>query len=1222
MLTSNFLLADSTKYQRYFHLLTSIECFGNSGSLRALAIGIFFGCLLSIPTLGQGKGAPGGTGNSPTDASPTGKPFDSIIVGHVDTVNTTNGTLTVDIPLVSYPQIGNKLQLGFSLHYETPAGHSGPAACDGSGLVSEFCGVGGWYLVDDGNMSVSQAYRSVYTPPSITNPTYPLRVIEPSGIVHFLGYDGTAYDSVDATGIQFIPSSTIGPISTSSYGLSGSIVAQDGTMIVVSDAANTASSAICEEATSNHADINCESLKRTDSNGNTITFSKTNGWVDTVGRNIHLPVTAPVEECPSGPQPITYALQWTFPGYGGSTYPVLICYSAPASSDYQAMQLSQNGLYPFTHSTIQSIVLPDNTSWLFTYAPAQTSNVSGVEGCSSLESIKYPSGATVSYTYAYGCQESSNPYYVNNPPISTRTENSNDGTGPHVWHYSNVIDTPGVFTVTDPTDNDTVYTLSDSVTESTTGQTQVPLGNWIDTRIDWYQGTSSSRVLLKSVIRNYLTTGQYLGGGAAPGACPISNSNCGAGAGITGMNLVLNSEQTSLPGGLTSEVDYIYDSAPLCLLPWSGTSCAPLTFGRITSKKEYNFGQGARGALLRATSYTYQDQVNSQYLSAHILSLLQAETIYNGSGAAVASSTYGYDENNGSPQGVFGNRTSENAWLNTSGGSITDKTIYNTNGMPVQVIDPLGNATKVSYDSTGIFPYQITGPKTGSTQHIEYYTHDATTGLLTSHTDENNQVTQYTYNDPLYRMTSVKSAVNTSAEAWVTYSYPSLTQVNSAQDQIAKGDGLVKATVITDGFGKPLHSQITSDASGTVYTDIVYDGNGREYSVSNQYRSILEPTYGIRTYTYDAIGRPTQQTDSDGVSSRTWTYVGNLVKYADENNNLWQRTYDAAGRMTSIVEPGSLVTNYNYDVLDNILSVNQLGNVSNGDTPRIRSFSYDSLSRLLCASNPEISTAACPASGTAAYVAGTTGYGYDADGNEITKTSPAVNATTGTQTIGYCYDALNRVTYKFPTGSFSCANPSGYVAFYSYDSSSVPGAANVIGRLTDEQSFAGGTLVAERKPYAYDPMGRLLNEQQYTFAGKMSGTPYSPAYTYNLAGNLTSSTSGVGPAPTSNPIVFSSTFDGAGRLQSVTSNWVDGTHPLSLFSAQVGQAITPCSNSASAPYTPFGGLMNVTFGNGLTLNRAYDKRMRTTCEIDTGSGVAAPTAASTTITIIGAEQSK
>lgn len=1216
--------------------------------LRGIAVIFFIGCSQILTLHAQPHGGGGSATVSPAgDVGPTSQMFDPLIVGHVDTINVASGvrqnSLTVNIPLVNYPQIGNKLKLGFSLHYETMS-TKGRSSSNTIPLNAELENVenhsGGWYLVEDNNATVGAYGGSLYSiapSPSATYENYGVRVMQPGGVAHYMAFDGTMYHSVNATGIGFVPA--VG-MSLEYYAPPyGTILTSDGTMITAPQYSTNLTGSICPDAA--EADINCESTLRKDSDGNIITFSKTSGWVDTVGRHIPLPVSVPVTGCPSGPLPVVYALQWAFPGYNGGSYPVLICYTN--ADNYGGAVLNAFGLYPFTTSEIQSVVLPNGASWQFTY-PTTEQN-----WCNALTGITYPSGATTSYTYSSGCIDAGGPggVIVQGPQIATQTVDTNDGTGPHTWEYtaSGTANSSGALTtiVTDPGNNDTEYSMTSTVPESTTGTMQPSFGStfgssdlvspgsgWNNTRIDWYQGTGSSRTLLKSKILNYLSSGYYVESGSAyPGACAVgancnntySNGDMSGGYPESAMNVVLKSEQTVLPGGITSEVDYAYDSAPICLLPSSGTSCAPLTFGRVTSKKEYDFGQGAKGVLLRSTSYTYQDQVNSKYLAAHILNLVQAETVYNGSGATVASSTYGYDESNGSPQGIFGNRTSENAWLNTIGGNIAAKTIYNTSGMPVQMIDPLLNITKVSYDSTGIFPYQITHPQTGSIQHVEYYTHDATTGLITSHTDENSQVTQYAYNDPLFRMTSVKSAVNTPAESWVTYSYPTLTQVNSAQDQIVKGDGMVKATVITDGFGKPLHSQITSDASGTVYTDIVYDGNGREYTASNQYRSILEPTYGNRTYIYDAIGRPTQQIDSDGVSSRTWTYVGNVVKYNDENNNQWQRAYDAAERMTSVVEPGSLVTTYSYDALDNILTVNQLGNAANGDTARIRSFSYDSLSRLLCASNPENSTAACPTSGTGAYVAGTIGYSYDSDGNEITKTSPAVNTTSGAQSIGYCYDALNRVTYKFPTGSFSCTSTSGYVASYSYDSSSISGATNVIGRLTDEKSFAGSTLVAERKPYAYDPMGRLLNEQQYTLAGEVSGTPYSPTYTYNLAGNLTSSTSGVGPTSMSTPIVLASTFDGAGRLQKVTSNWVDGTHPMSLFSAQTGQP-TPCQNSLSAPYTAFGGLMNATLGGGLTLNQAYDKRMRTTCEIDTGTGATPATSGSATVTITGSEQSK
>jgi YD repeat-containing protein len=52
-------------------------------------------------------------------------------------------------------------------------------------------------------------------------------------------------------------------------------------------------------------------------------------------------------------------------------------------------------------------------------------------------------------------------------------------------------------------------------------------------------------------------------------------------------------------------------------------------------------------------------------------------------------------------------------------------------------------------------------------------------------------------------------------------------------------------------------------------------------------------------------------------------------------------------------------TVYSYDALNNLLSVTQNG--SNSGSARIRTFTYDSLSRLLCAANPEVELVTCPA---------------------------------------------------------------------------------------------------------------------------------------------------------------------------------------------------------------------------------------------------------------------
>jgi hypothetical protein len=126
-------------------------------------------------------------------------------------------------------------------------------------------------------------------------------------------------------------------------------------------------------------------------------------------------------------------------------------------------------------------------------------------------------------------------------------------------------------------------------------------------------------------------------------------------------------------------------------------------------------------------------------------------------------------------------------------------------------------------------------------------------------------------------------------------------------------------------------------------------------------------------------------------------------------------------------------------------------------------------------------------------------------------------------------------------------------------------------------------------------------------------------YTYNLAGELTSSTDGTTPTQSSSSpsspctgspsygtsLTFINCYDTAGQLLTVTSN--SAASPMTLFSAQ--------------GYAPFGGLTGAQLGSGLTLTRTYDNRLRVSSESDVGTNAAA-TNGSATVTIMGAEQSK
>ena len=141
---------------------------------------------------------------------------------------------------------------------------------------------------------------------------------------------------------------------------------------------------------------------------------------------------------------------------------------------------------------------------------------------------------------------------------------------------------------------------------------------------------------------------------------------------------------------------------------------------------------------------------------------------------------------------------------------------------------------------------------------------------------------------------------------------------------------------------------------------------------------------------------------------------------------------DRTDRPAPTLEP-----DYTYDPLGNLLTVNQNG--VSGGVARKRSFTYDSLSRLACASNPETEPAytACPTNTT-----GTLSYTYDANGNVSSKTY--TGGTIGTVTYPNLtttygnYDGLNRVGLK----SYSDGTPS---VSYAYDASAVQTTGNLNG---------------------------------------------------------------------------------------------------------------------------------------------------------------------------------
>ena len=434
--------------------------------------------------------------------------------------------------------------------------------------------------------------------------------------------------------------------------------------------------------------------------------------------------------------------------------------------------------------------------------------------------------------------------------------------------------------------------------------------------------------------------------------------------------------------------------------------------------------------------------------------------VTDGGGVQRAYITYGYDETP-SPSGVHGNQTSVHKWLNTTGGYLTNTSVYNANGTVASTTDPKLYTTSYGYSSgyAGSGPTSVTNPLNQTTS----YTYDFNTGLQTSTTDPNSQTTSFTYNN-LWQLASIAHPDGgLDSIAYQEASTPFTFTVTKAITTTPSALNFVKTTIL-DGLGRVSQTQLTSDPTGTDYVVTTYDGDGRKACVTNPYRSTSDRTYGSTCYSYDGLNRTLLVTKPDG-SKITTTYSGNSTTVTDEAGITRQSLTNGLGDMTEVIEnPGGLgyVTSYGYDALDDLTSVAQGGS-------RNRSFVYDSLKRLTSSGNPE-------SGGTTAPVT----YTYDADNNVLTKKDARAI------TITYSWDKLNRMLGKTYSNGDSSVS-------YSYDSTAcvVVSSCYNVGRMT------GMTDAAGSESFAYDKMGRLWGDTRTT-----AGITKNINYAYNLDGSL------------------------------------------------------------------------------------------------------------------------
>src|SRR6266545_2511688 len=541
------------------------------------------------------------------------------------------------------------------------------------------------------------------------------------------------------------------------------------------------------------------------------------------------------------------------------------------------------------------------------------------------------------------------------------------------------------------------------------------------------------------------------------------------------------------------------------------------------------------------------------------------------------ASVTGHDTAWGAARAARGNVTQVGNWLKESNTYLYAYPRYDEVGHVVATKDPRGAVSSVSFaddfgdgenpgsgmagifGATYAFPTLFTSasPNPSEAPHTARAQYDFNRGTQTGFKDNNNIITKTEYNDPINRPTRIinaKGVTGVETQTAIYYAPQSnpygvalaRNEVLTAKDRDAAGDGILRSWTVTDGFGRTIEGW-TRHPQGDVKVTTVYDGMGRVSQTSNPHRNGETPVY--TTTTYDLAGRVIAFVTPDNATVST-THNGAQVTVTDQAGKRRRSETDGLGRLIRVTEdPDNLNydTYYSYDALDNLRLVTQ--------GSQTRTFVYDSLSRLISATNPE---------------SGTMTYAYDPNGNLIEKTDARGVRTTMT------YDALNRARSKVYSGTTpegtGAANATSPVNYFYDDCSGLPSGAPCWPGTPSKGRLVGVTYGpgSEGTYCKYDAGGRIVTNHQ-----RMGTSNYATAYFYNRAGALTREERGI---PARRRILMS--YDAGGRLATMDT----GSYPFLTYVPLVG----------NISYTPFGGLQSETYGNGLIHSIGYNNRLQPT----------------------------
>lgn len=594
-------------------------------------------------------------------------------------------------------------------------------------------------------------------------------------------------------------------------------------------------------------------------------------------------------------------------------------------------------------------------------------------------------------------------------------------------------------------------------------------------------------------------------------------------------------------------------------------------------------------ATLTEMDYLY----SPNYQAGNIVGLVSETRVKDGAGTIKAKSQIVYDQTNYLEAASITNATGwESPNTNYRGLPTTIKSWYDIlNDYFIErhaSYDQFGNVRKTWDGKGNISEVQYTDNYTGSitnrngyalpTKTISYsganstgtvfetsVKYDFNSGLPRYATDANNQTSEMQY-DAVLR--PIKTIAPNGHLTETFYGLPGSNGTLPANQRFVRMKTQVdaqnwkEAYTWFDGLGRTYKSR-SIDSNGDVFVDTEYDAVGRPWKTTNPYRT-GETVYKTESF-YDTAGRLFKVKSPDNAEVETFyslattgAQIGTAVTVEDQANKQRRSITDGLGRLIRVDEPdvnnsnqlGTIAapyqpTLYEYDILSNLTKVKQDGQVSN--PTQLRTFVYDSLSRLKSANNPE---------------SGVIQYEYDNNGNLTKKTDARLVYT------NYSYDALNRVVSRSYANEPATQNPTPAVTYH-YDGVYF-NAANqqqtatgaVKGKLTSVSSIVSRTNYSE-----FDQMGRVLKSQQIT-----DGAAYPEmTYTYNLSGALVEQ-----KYP-------------SGR---VVRNVLDADGDLSIVQSKKNQTAGFWNYADNFTYTAAGAVSSMQLGNGRWESTQFNSRLQ------------------------------